>query len=349
LVERWRVRPLRSIDGHDIWSVIDEARRVGVPGIDPRTPGLSEARPRALLAALSAMCTWARQHRLIDANPCSGLHRPATPKARDRVLSTDEICWFWWACDSVDAPRVTSAPRPFAPLLRLLLITGARLNEVAAMTKDELSEDGATWNLPGDRTKNHRPHVAPLPPLARELIENVQSKQGSAGYIFSTTGHSPVSGWSRAKDRLDQAMLKIARKERGKDVAIEPWRFHDLRRSFVTGLIELGVQPHVVELAVNHISGTRAGVAGIYNKSEMLPERRDAFERWSRYIALLIDRNLYAAHRKFVGKTGDENRDKEREEIFKTALATGGDRWSRYLKMITAGGPANVRALRQAR
>ena len=285
LVQRWRDRPLRSIDGHDIWSVIDEARRVGVPGIDPRTPGLSEARPRALLAALSAMCTWAQHHRFIDANPCSGLHRPATPKSRDRVLSADEIRWFWRAHDSVD---VTSAPRPFAPLLRLLLITGARLNEVAGMTKNELSDDGATWNLPGDRTKNHRPHVVPLPPLARELIENVASKPGPTGYVFTTTGRTPVSGWSRAKNRLDEAMLAIARKERGKGVTIAPWRLHDLRRTAVTGMAELGIRPDVIELCVNHVSGSRGGIAGVYNKSELLRERRAALERWSAHLHGLV-------------------------------------------------------------
>lgn len=173
----------------------------------------------------------------------------------------------------------------FAPLLRLLLLTGARLNEIAGMRCDELHDDG-TWRLSGSRTKNSRAHVVPLPPLGRELIASAQSKSGD--FIFSTTGTTPVSGWSRMKRRLDTAMIAVARKERGINVVIPPWRLHDLRRTFVTGLIELGVAPHVVEVTVNHISGHRAGVAGIYNKSELLDERREALQRWAAHVQGLV-------------------------------------------------------------
>ena len=261
---------------------------MGVPGIEPRTAGLSESRPRALFAALSAMFGWAQRQRLIDLNPCNGLHRPATPKARERVLSVDEIRWFWQACDAVDSPQMDNAPRPFGPLLQLLLLTGARLNEVAGMRRDELSEDGSTWNLSGTRTKNKRPHLVPLAPLARELISNVRSKPSPTGYVFSTTSHSPVSGWSRVKDRLDQAMLAIARQQRGSDVMVKPWRLHDLRRTAITGMAELSIRPDVIELCVNHVSGSRGGIAGVYNKSELLPERRAALERWAAHVRGLV-------------------------------------------------------------
>ena len=88
------------------------------------------------------------------------------------------------------------------------------------------------------------------------------------------------------KDRLDAAMLAAAREE-GRAV-IEPWTLHDLRRTFVTGMVELHVPPHVVELVVNHISGTRAGVAGTYNRSELLPERKAALERWATHVQGLV-------------------------------------------------------------
>jgi len=285
LSERWADRPVASIDEHDIWSVIDEARRVGVPGIAVRNGGLSEARARALFVALSSLFSWLRRHRRVTANPCAGVPRPANAKARDRVLSADEIRWLWQACEMVDAPRALNAPRPFAPLLRLLLLTGARVDEAAGMTRSELSDDGAVWNLPGSRTKNKKPHTVPLPPLARQLIASVQ---GTENLIFSTTGTTPISGFSRMKRRLDKAMLAIAKKEK-RDVTIEPWRLHDLRRTAVTGMAELGIRPDVVELCVNHISGTRAGIAGTYNKSELLPERRAALERWSLHVAGLVE------------------------------------------------------------
>jgi integrase len=200
------------------------------------------------------------------------------------VLSKDEIRWFWQACNSADAPRAPDAPRPFAPLLRLLLVTGQRLGEVAGMTREELHADGM-WHLPGSRTKNGKAHVVPLPPAARELID---SMPGNGDLIFSTTGTTPVSGWSRMKRRLDAAMLDIARQERGAKGAFPAWRLHDLRRTCITGMAELGIRPDVIELTVNHVSGSRGGIAGVYNRSELLDERRVALERWSCHIAGLV-------------------------------------------------------------
>jgi integrase len=288
LAQRWGDKPVREIDAHLIWGVIDEARRIGIPGIKARNRKKSEARARALFVALSSFFSWLKRQRRVEGNPCLNLSRPAGAVARDRVLSNDEVRWFWQACDSVDAPRVPGAARPFAPLLRLLLVTGARLNEVAGMTRAELSEDGATWSLPGSRTKNTRPHIVPLSPMARDLIASVKGKGEGSSFIFTTTGRSRVSGWSRTKKRLDAAMLAIAKKERGKDAVIAPWRLHDLRRTAVTGMVELGIAPHLVELIVNHVSGARAGVAGVYNRSEMLAERKAALERWAAHVQGLV-------------------------------------------------------------
>jgi len=284
LVQRWQDRPVIEIDGHDIWSVVDEARRHAVPGMAARRKGMSEARARALHSALSGLFTWLLRQRRIATDPSTSLHPPAAPKARDRVLTADEIRWFWKACDSADAPRVPGAPKPFAPLLKLLLLTGARLNEIAGMVHEELRGDG-TWHLPGSRTKNGRPHTVPLPNTARELIATMR---GDSGFLFTTNGRTRVSGWSRMKARLDAAMLALAREERGPKAVIAPWRLHDLRRTAVTGMAELGIRPDVIELTVNHISGHRGGIAGVYNKSELLDERRAALERWSLHVAGLV-------------------------------------------------------------
>jgi integrase len=263
------------------------------------------------------------------------VHRPAPPDARDRVLSAEEVRWFWQACESADAPLQFRAPRPFAPLLRCLLLTGQRRDEVANMTRAELSDDGI-WRLLGERTKNGRAHTVPLPPLALDLIASVET---SGKFIFTTTGTTPVSGWSRLKRRLDAAMLALARKERGPDATISPWRLHDLRRTVVTGMAELGIQPHVIELVVNHISGTRAGIAGVYNRSELLLERKAALEMWARYLTLVTDRNLFAAHQSYLTNTHDK---KTREAAYKTALTEGGEQWSRYLAGIVGGTTGNV-------
>ena len=151
LAQRWADRPVAGIDGHDIWSVIDEARRV----LYPASRRAIATYPTAVGARSlpPGVFSWLKRQRRVESNPCAGVHRPAGPKARDRVLTADEIRWFWRACESVDAPLAPGAARPFAPLLRVLLLTGQRRNEVAGMTRPELSDDGATWNIPSSRTK----------------------------------------------------------------------------------------------------------------------------------------------------------------------------------------------------
>src|SRR5207244_4001185 len=104
---------------------------------------------------------------------------------RDRVLDDNEVRWLWRACDGIG--------QPFGLLLKLLLITGARREEVARMTRSEISDDGETWTLAGSRTKNKLAHVVPLTPLARDIIADVKQIAGKPGFIFSTTGTTPVS------------------------------------------------------------------------------------------------------------------------------------------------------------
>jgi integrase len=265
LAARWADRPVREIDGHDIWSVVDEARRVGVPGRPVRNAGLSEPRGRALLAALSSLFGWLQRHRRVESNPCMGVFRPPSQAPRERVLTADEVARFWAACDRVG--------EPFGAIFRVLLLTAQRLNEVAGMRRSELRDDG-TWLLPGARTKNGRAHVVPLSPSALEIIAGMPSR---GDLVFTTTGSTPPSGWSRVKRRLDAAMKPGA-----------PWRLHDLRRTAITNMAELGIRPDVIERVVNHVSGTRAGVAGVYNRSELLPERRAALERWAVHVSGLV-------------------------------------------------------------
>ena len=280
LLQRWAYRDVRSIDAHDVFAVVEEARSLGVPGTVARHQNPSEARARLLYVALSSLFSWLKKKRRVDANPCTGVDRPDPAKARDRVLTKDEIRWLWTATDAVG--------ETFGTIFKLLLLTGARLNEVAGMTWDELSDDYATWSLPGSRTKNGRPHVVPLAPLARDLIAAlaVDEREQRKALLFTTTGTTPVSGWSRVKKLLDKAMVAAARAERGRTA--KPWRLHDLRRTAVTGMAELGIRPDIIEIAVNHISGHRSGIAGIYNKSDLLSERKLALERWSLHVIGLV-------------------------------------------------------------
>lgn len=266
LVERWADRPITEIDGHDIHVVIDESRRLGIPGLAARNDGVSDARGRKMADALGSMFKWLARNRKIATNPCANSYRPEAPEARDRILTAAEIKRFWVAAGELGST--------FGPLLRLLLLTGCRLNEVAGMTRDEI--DGDEWTIPGNRTKNGRPHVVHLTHLSKSLIASAPKIEKSR-LVFTTTGTTPVSGWSKIKLRLDEAMGNP-----------EPWRLHDLRRTAATGMADLQIAPHIVEAVLNHVSGAKAGVAGTYNRAVYKPEKKAALERWANHVDGLV-------------------------------------------------------------
>jgi integrase len=146
------------------------------------------------------------------------------------------------------------------------------------MSPAELSEDLATWSIPGTRTKNRRPHFVPLAPFAQEILAPLRKSGSDREFMFSTTGGiSPVSGFSKIKCRLDQKMK------------IPHWRLHDLRRTAATGMAEIGVAPHIVEATLNHISGAKAGVAGTYNRATYAVEKRVALEQWAAHVDAVVN------------------------------------------------------------
>src|SRR5262249_5207087 len=243
IAERWRDRPVAEITADDIHAVIAESTARGIPGLERRNRGASDPRGRRVGRALSNLFSWAARHRWVKVDPCGGGHVPGPGKARQRVLTDPEIRSLWSACGEVHAA--------FGACVKLLLLTGSRLNEVAQMRWSELSEDGTVLRLPGERTKTGLPHDVPLAPVAREIIAQVRRFDGSA-LVLTTTGSTPISGWSKTKRKLDAAM--------GDPPA---WVIHDLRRTAATGMAEVGVAPHVGEACLNHVSGAKAGVAGV--------------------------------------------------------------------------------------
>lgn len=266
LAERWADRAVAEVDTHDVFAVVDEARRLGVPGLKRRKDGPNKSRAMVVHATLSRMFGWLTKNRRVEKNPCSGLHKPDQPSPRDRVLTDAEIKKFWSACDA--------ASEPFGAALKLLLLTGCRRNEVVSMRHAELSEDGMVWTIPSERTKNKRVHVVPLSPTARDILKSVKSLGGPL--LFTTSGQTQISGFSKVKQRLDEAM------------EIAPWRIHDLRRTAATGMADIGIAPHVVEAVLNHVSGSKAGVAGVYNRAAYGPEKRVALERWAAHIKGIV-------------------------------------------------------------
>lgn len=265
LCDIWNGKPLADIKSGDIYNVVDGARVRGVPGIPVRNEEPSDARARHLHAALSSFFSWASRNRRVEVDPTANVHAPHPSPARDRYLSDAEIKLFWKAADAEPTCGVA---------LKLCLLLGQRLNEVAGLRRSELAGAFSLWSLPAARVKNKRPHSVPLPGLARQLLESVPNLHNS-DLIFTTNGRTCISGWSKIKGRLDRAM------------GVENWRLHDLRRTAVTGMNELGIQPHVIERIVNHVSG-RPAIAGVYDKSTLMPERRAGLERWAAHISFVV-------------------------------------------------------------
>lgn len=224
-------------------------------------------------AALSAFYTWAIGEGLAHVNAVSGTNKPAVEVARDRVLSNSELALVWRE----------AGPGDYGVIVRLLILTACRRDEVAAMAWSELQ--GSTWAIPGARTKNALPHELPLPAAAMAILGAVPRRDDRDLVFGSRAG--PFSGWSKAKAELDERMLAALKAEQGSKAVLAPWRHHDIRRTAATRMGDLGVQPHVVEAVLNHISGTKAGVAGIYNRALYLPEKRAALALWAGRVAQL--------------------------------------------------------------
>ncbi|MFC5737728.1 tyrosine-type recombinase/integrase [Sinirhodobacter huangdaonensis] len=268
IMKKWGEREIQSIGKRDVIEVLDAIVDRGSPVTANR-----------LRAHLNTLFNWAKGRDIVQANPLDGIKPPAPEKPRDRVLTDDEIRLFWNACDGL--------AYPFGPLYRILLLTGQRLREVAEMTWREV--DGNTWTLPADRSKNGDEHVIPLSP---EVLAILGGLPRIGRYLFSTTGETPVSGFTRAKERLDKLMGEAVNKdlpEGAEPVKIPPFTIHDLRRTAATGMAGLRFPPHVVEAVLNHRSGTRRGVAGVYNRFDYADEKRAALDAWARRVAALIE------------------------------------------------------------
>jgi len=230
------------------------------------------ARNRAR-SSLSAFFNWAVREGLLDANPVTGTARADERGSRDRVLAQAELAELWAALPLGD----------FGEIVRLLILAGQRREEIGGLRWSEVDLDRGLIALPPERTKNLRKHEVPLSIQARAILQR-QSKRKDRDFIFGI-GEAGFSGWSKSKERLDKALL-AKRKARAKP--LPSWRLHDLRRTCATGMAELGVQPHIIEAVLNHVSGHKAGVAGIYNRARYEDEMRDALQRWADHLNQII-------------------------------------------------------------
>jgi integrase len=220
-------------------------------------------------AHLSKFFAWCIGEGLAENNPVHGTNKIGS-KARERVLSDAELAAIWKQLDDDD---------DYGAILKLLILTGARRDEIGSLSRSEINFAQKQIELPGSRTKNGLDHIVPLAPAALSILKSRELRDGR-NFIFGR-GEGGFSGWSQSKERLD-SKLPI----------FDGWVLHDFRRTLSTVMHErLKIAPHIVEAVLNHVSGARAGVAGIYNRAVYLADKRAALNAYADYVAGIIKDN----------------------------------------------------------
>ncbi len=261
-----RDKPLPELTRADVKDVLDRLRG-------------KIATRRNVYAILRRMFRWAVSEGDLERSPLEGLEAPPLPQSRDRVLADWELELVFAAAGKLG--------QPFGRLIRLLILTGQRMQELAAASWSELDRDEAVLGIPSHRAKNRR---ATDVPLATSVIGELDCVAGGEkwprkGLVFTTTGKTPVSGFSRAKRQIDREVIKLLRDQ--DDRVVQPWRYHDFRRTLATGMQRLGVRFEVTEAVLNHIGGSKGGVAGIYQRHDWKDEKRAALEAWAAHVSNL--------------------------------------------------------------
>jgi integrase len=207
-------------------------------------------------ATLSACFSWAMREGLALSNPIANTNK-RQEHPRERVLSDDELRRIWNA----------AGDDTYGVIIKLLILTGQRRSEIAELRWAEVDLERLTLNIAGERTKNKRQHVVPLATTAMALLRG-RPRSGDAAFEYSS--------WAYAKDLLD------------KRSGVTDWTVHDIRRTVATGMADIGIAPHIIEAVLNHVSGHKGGVAGIYNRANYAAEKSAALARWDEHVALIV-------------------------------------------------------------
>jgi integrase len=244
--------PAADLDRAAVVKVLDAMARKGSAAMAARTAAYGKA-----------AYGWAVKRGALSVNPFLNLP-VASDIRRERVLSDDELGAVWRAAASAGA---------FSGIVRLLILTGQRREEVAGMTWAEVSDDFSSWTIPASRAKNGATHIVPLSAPAQGLLRGVPR----SGELAFPGLRGTFNGFSLAKATLDAKS------------GVTNWRLHDLRRTMATGLQRLGVRLEVTEQVLNHVSGSRAGIVGVYQRHDFASEKRAALEAWGNHVLAVID------------------------------------------------------------
>ncbi len=265
VVPAWKDRPVDSITRRDVIELLEGIVRSGKPVLANR-----------VLAHVRKLFAWAIERGIVDASPAVQIKAPGGKEfPRDRDLSDTEIKILW--------PAFEAAGYPFGPMMQILLLTGQRRTEVATMRWVDLDTDAAVWNLPAGSTKVLRSHSIPLSNMAVEILGDLPRFDGA--HVFSTTGgNRPVSGYSKAKLRIEQEINKALAKDGGEPLT--NWQIHDLRHTAASGMAKLGVPIDHIGRVLNH--APRGITATVYDRHTYMPEKRRALDLWCVHLRSLV-------------------------------------------------------------
>lgn len=284
-------KPLPAIVSADIVELLDK--------VHERGDAAAIKAYKALRSLFGYAVDKEKRHMSPATSPMLGIKPPAKIDVRQRTLNDTELRLVWIAAGAFGYP--------YTPLIRLLILTGQRLREVAEAPWSEFDLAKRQWLIPPERTKNRQPTLVPLSDGALEILKALPKIQRKADpktgvrpspFLFTTTAETPISGFSKAKSRLDRSILEITKKE-ASEAGCDPatlagWRLHDLRRSFGNGLQRIGIKTEVIESALNHVSGTKSGIVGVYQTYKYGPEVRSAMEAWDRHVASVVSQDSSA-------------------------------------------------------
>jgi integrase len=247
-------RPLAAIEQKEIADLLNKIAEES-----------GEATANRFRANLNALYAWAAGEGKVTANPVA-FTKKRKEQSRKRKLNRDELVAVWNALPDSD----------YGKIVKLLMLTGQRRNEIGGLRWSEIDLDKGEINLPAERTKNGLPHMVPISKTVRAIL-TAQSRMAERDHVFGRGDGDGFNGWSASKAALDDSLPKM-----------DPWTLHDLRRTCATGMGELGVAPHIVELVLNHQSGHKGGIAGVYNHAVNGKERRAVLDQWDKHVMALI-------------------------------------------------------------
>jgi integrase len=255
VLPKWGKRSIHEIGKPDVNDLLDAVVARG-----------SLVMANRLLAVLRKLFNWCVSRGLIIASPCEGIRAPSREKPRDRTLTDEELVAI-----INTAKKMGGA---FGSIIQMLILTAQRRNEVSEMSWGELDLDSTQWEIPSSRTKNEKPHTVYLSAQATAVLSEIPN---IGAFVFTSNGQTPFSGFSKSKKRLDELS------------EVTKWRLHDIRRTAVSRMAQLGIAPHVADKILNHQSGTISGVAAVYQRHEFLEERQKALDAWGNYVQSLVD------------------------------------------------------------